>query len=91
MVIGHLRRGVVWSALGWGAWTPIFFLIVGKFYFILDIGLTIILHSIRVERADTGDTEIPEESDTEKPEENKEFLNINKNLILNSGKSLYDI
>ena len=36
-------------------------LIVGKAYFILDIGLTVILHSIRMDREITGDTENPKE------------------------------
>jgi len=36
-------------------------LIVVKAYFFLDIGLTVILHSIRVDKENTGDTEKPEE------------------------------
>ena len=48
-------------------WTAIVALIVGKVYFILDISLTVILHSIRVDRENTADTE--------NPEEKKELLN----------------
>ena len=49
------------------SWTAIVALIVGKVYFILDISLTVILHSIRVDRENTADTE--------NPEEKKELLN----------------
>merc|ERR1711934_258301 len=53
----------IWSVLGGYRrnWTAIVFLIVGKVYFILDIGLTVILHSISVDRENTADPENPEE------------------------------
>ena len=73
----------VWSGLDDRNWTAIVSLIVGKAYFILDIGLIVILHSIRVDRENIGDTE--------NPEENKELLNNDTKLLLNSEKAVLDV
>jgi len=62
-------------------WTAIVALIVGKVYFILDISLTVILHSIRVDRENTADTE--------NPEEKKELLNNSEQAEYHTSESLH--
>jgi len=50
---------IILSVLTGFDWTAIITLITGVLYFFLDIGLTVILHSIRVDRENTNGTETP--------------------------------